>query len=258
MKPLLKPLLKRGFFLVMSFPQVVWCGPQELPFVWCLSHSRVLPMSTQRQETEGWFPWWKHCQTLSWYQWYLVKAISGLVQSQLPRMWVTVCYSSILVVRWYCIKLQLHRCESLCPSQACEFWQKSLQLIQRLLKAKTREVKQKRLKHSTELKENSLHMRYFWSAQQQFFRQLLKLGSEGLGRAWRGLATVVGRKGPISGNFMNGSGSAPKLTQPYPWRPRHNSGGVILEECHESFLPTEPENDFVSIHKHTKTIPRLY
>lgn len=58
-------------------------------------------------------------------------------------------------------------------SKACEFWQKSLQLIQRLLKAKTREVKQKRLKHSTELKENSLHMRYFWNAQQQFFRQLL-------------------------------------------------------------------------------------
>eukprot|EP00434_Breviolum_minutum_P007886 symbB.v1.2.006958.t1/scaffold416.1/size293898/17 len=58
-------------------------------------------------------------------------------------------------------------------SQACDFWQRSLKLIQRLLKAKTREVKQKRLKHSTELKENSLHMRYFWMAQQQFFRQFL-------------------------------------------------------------------------------------
>ena len=137
-----------------------------------------------------------------------------------------VSYSSILVVRWYCIKLQLHRCESLCPQpQACEFWQKSLQLIQRLLKAKTREVKQKRLKHSTELKENSLHMRYFWNAQQQFFRQLLKLGSKGLGRAWRGLASVVGRW--AAAEISIGSGSAPKLTRPYPWRPRHNSGGVI-------------------------------
>lgn len=65
--------------------------------------------------------------------------------------------------------------ESLCNtySKACDFWQESLKLILRLLKAKTREVKQKRLKHSTELKENPLHLRYFWGAQQQFFRQLL-------------------------------------------------------------------------------------
>ena len=58
-------------------------------------------------------------------------------------------------------------------SKACDFWQESLKLILRLLKVRTREVKQKRLKHSTELKENSLHMRYFWGAQQQFFRQFL-------------------------------------------------------------------------------------
>ncbi|CAE7777517.1 FGT1 [Symbiodinium pilosum] len=56
---------------------------------------------------------------------------------------------------------------------SCKFWQTAFQLIVRLLKARTREVKQKKLKHSTELKENSLHMRHFWSAQQQFFRQLL-------------------------------------------------------------------------------------
>ena len=56
---------------------------------------------------------------------------------------------------------------------SCKFWQTVFQLIVRLLKARTREVKRKKLKHSTELKEKSLHMRHFWSAQQQFFRQLL-------------------------------------------------------------------------------------
>ncbi|CAJ1373490.1 unnamed protein product [Effrenium voratum] len=58
-------------------------------------------------------------------------------------------------------------------SASCKFWQDCFQLILRLLKIRTREVKQKKLKHSTELKDNSLHMRHFWSAQQQFFRQLL-------------------------------------------------------------------------------------
>ena len=54
---------------------------------------------------------------------------------------------------------------------SCKFWQSAFQLIVRLLKARTREVKRKKLKHSTELKENSLHMRHFWSAQQHLESQ---------------------------------------------------------------------------------------
>ncbi|CAE7561408.1 let-765 [Symbiodinium necroappetens] len=56
---------------------------------------------------------------------------------------------------------------------SCLFWQAAFRIIVRLLKARTREVRRKKLKHTTELKENSVHMRNFWSAQQQFFRQLL-------------------------------------------------------------------------------------
>eukprot|EP00931_Biecheleriopsis_adriatica_P050486 TRINITY_DN29233_c0_g1_i1.p1 TRINITY_DN29233_c0_g1~~TRINITY_DN29233_c0_g1_i1.p1 ORF type:complete len:1339 (-),score=321.42 TRINITY_DN29233_c0_g1_i1:43-4026(-) len=58
-------------------------------------------------------------------------------------------------------------------SAACKFWQAALLLVVRLLKAKKQEVKAKRLKVNSELKDCALHMRHFWSAQQQFFRQLL-------------------------------------------------------------------------------------
>ncbi|CAE8584096.1 unnamed protein product [Polarella glacialis] len=56
---------------------------------------------------------------------------------------------------------------------ACDFWQAALRLCVRLLKSKKREVKAKRLKHTTELKDASMQMRHFWSGQQRFFRQLL-------------------------------------------------------------------------------------
>lgn len=43
--------------------------------------------------------------------------------------------------------------------RACDFWQSSLRVAKALLKERTQQVKRMRLKHSTELKENALHMR---------------------------------------------------------------------------------------------------
>lgn len=125
-----------------------FCGVFAL-WCWTLLHPVILMwMVTQPHKNQS--------DSTRFYSWF--SQGSQNEGSQLP------VYCGLLFVQSHII------------SQACDFWQRSLKLIQRLLKAKTREVKQKRLKHSTELKENSLHMRYFWMAQQQFFRQFLCLG----------------------------------------------------------------------------------